>query len=80
MGAVISGRLKTQRSTSILNGKTHKFHAVADVVYSRYGKPEFRFKPQNSRVITWPELVKAFENERNKGSGETEAAEAAAAK
>lgn len=64
------GRLKAQRSTLVLNGKTHKFHAVADIVYSRYGKPEFRFKPQNSRVITWPELVKAFENERNKNHGE----------
>lgn len=75
------GRLKAQRSTSILNGKTHKFHAVADVVYSRYGKPEFRFQPQKSRVITWPELMKAFENERNKNDveavAETESAETA---
>lgn len=76
------GRLKAQRSTLILNGKTHKFHAVADVVYSRYGKPEFRFQPQNSRVITWPELMKAFENESNKNDveavAETESAQAEA--
>lgn len=60
------GRLKAQRSTSILNGKKHTFNIVADAIYSRYGKPEFRFQPQNGRVITWPELMKAFENESNK--------------
>ena len=67
------GRLKAQRSTLSLNGKKHTFTAVADLVYSRYGKPEFRFKPQNSRVITWPELMKSFENERTKDHLEAEA-------
>ncbi|QEY23342.1 hypothetical protein [Neisseria animalis] len=55
------GRLKAARQYVQANGGKLALNVVSETVYDRYGKPEFTFRPQAGKVITWEELKQSME-------------------